>query len=131
MNNDASSALSTLLSNPDALSKISQIISRHLPAENRDDPPLTNELLIKNSNETQSKTRNDTHYDNSSPTVSKEKSEENTADIPDESKSQRPCESDQLALLLAIRPYLSPRRKEMIDGFIRLSKMGSIFKNFI
>jgi hypothetical protein len=34
----------------------------------------------------------------------------------------------QIALLLAIRPYLSDRRKELIDTFIKMNKLGVIFK---
>ena len=35
----------------------------------------------------------------------------------------------RLALLYALKPYLSPRRCEAIDYFARMSKMGDIIKN--
>ena len=35
----------------------------------------------------------------------------------------------RLALLYALKPYLSPRRCEAIDYFARMSKMGDLMKN--
>ncbi len=38
--------------------------------------------------------------------------------------------SRRMALLYALKPYLSPRRCEAIDYFARMSRMGDLVKNF-
>ena len=35
------------------------------------------------------------------------------------------------ALLLALRPYLSPRRREIVDYLIKMNKLGDVFKNLM
>lgn len=35
----------------------------------------------------------------------------------------------RIALLCALRPYLSPRRQEAIDYILRMDKMGKLFRN--
>ena len=35
----------------------------------------------------------------------------------------------RIALLCALRPYLSPRRQEAVDYILRMDKMGKLFRN--
>lgn len=45
--------------------------------------------------------------------------------------SHPPPSSDRrIALLCALKPYLSPRRCEAIDYFTKISKMGDVMKQF-
>lgn len=39
------------------------------------------------------------------------------------------CHERRIALLCALRPYLSPRRREAIDYILRMDKMGKLFRN--
>lgn len=39
------------------------------------------------------------------------------------------CHDRRIALLCALRPYLSPRRREVIDYILRMDKMGKLFRN--
>lgn len=39
------------------------------------------------------------------------------------------CRERRVALLCALRPYLSPRRQEAIDYILRMDKMGKLFRN--
>lgn len=39
------------------------------------------------------------------------------------------CHDRRIALLCALRPYLSPRRQEAIDYILRMDKMGKLFRN--
>ena len=39
------------------------------------------------------------------------------------------CRERRIALLCALRPYLSPRRREAIDYILRMDKMGKLFRN--
>lgn len=104
---DLSSILGSLLSNPDAISKVNGIISQYTSSDGE---------------------KNDTSE--ASPTEAAEPASE--AKIPDLlsliSSSTPTQNKEQTALLLAIRPYLSPHRRELIDGFIRMSKLTDILK---
>lgn len=41
-----------------------------------------------------------------------------------------PSSDRRIALLCALKPYLSPRRCEAIDYFTKISKMGDVMKQF-
>ena len=40
------------------------------------------------------------------------------------------CDDNRLALLIALKPYLSPQRCEIIDLIIKFSQMGDLLKKF-
>lgn len=131
MDNDTLGVLSALLSNPDTMAKIGGVISKYTSSENRDNPPQNKDFETKFDDFSNNKGNNTPISDEESPT---EENQENSeiAPVPSSKKVEsRANENDQIALLLAIRPYLSERRRDMIDTFVRLSKMGNIFKNFL
>ena len=131
MDNDTLGVLSALLSNPDTMAKIGGVISKYTSSENRDNQPQNKDFETKFDDFSNNEGNDTPISDEESPT---EENQENSeiAPIPSSKKVEsRANENDQIALLLAIRPYLSERRRDMIDTFVRLSKMGNIFKNFL
>ena len=57
------------------------------------------------------------------------------ADMPPPKESPPPhagkgggCHERRIALLCALRPYLSPRRQEAIDYILRMDRMGKLFR---
>ena len=128
--------LSTLLSNPEAISKLSGILSKFAPSENSINPPP--EDNFSSNNATYSTNRNETSTTSStnSPTEAPPNDLSSGMDfskitpifsmlkVPPNAKNNR-----QIALLLAIKPYLSSRRKELIDSFIQITNFSEIFKN--
>ena len=131
MDNDTLGVLSALLSNPDTMAKIGGVISKYTSSENRDNTPQNKDFETKFDDFSNNKGNDTPISDKESPT---EENQENSeiAPVPSSKKVEsRANENDQIALLLAIRPYLSERRRDMIDTFVRLSKMGNIFKNFL
>lgn len=133
---DISSLVSTLLSNPDTISKLGDILSKFAPNENGANSPL-------NSNFDNENNKNDESFENlasndaiSSPTEQETSNPNLNLDFSKISSilsgialPQKHKINNQIALLLAIKPYLSPRRKELIDSFIKISNFGEIFKS--
>ena len=104
---DLSSILSSLLSNPDAISKVNGIISQYTSSDGEN--KAASETAPSESAEPPSETK--------------------IPDLLSLISSSAPTQNkEQTALLLAIRPYLSPHRRELIDGFIRMSKLTDIIK---
>ena len=133
---DISSLVSTLLSNPDTISKLGDILSKFTPNENGANSPL-------NSNFDNENNKNDESFENlasndaiSSPTEQETSNPNLNLDFSKISSflsgialPQKHKINNQITLLLAIKPYLSPRRKELIDSFIKISNFGEIFKS--
>lgn len=134
---DLATLFSSLLSSPDSLSKISEIINKHTNIENRDNSPQENDLSINNTDNSSTITPNPNISEGAFPT-SKENRNDNPSENPlgflsllsSEKLSSLSLKQDQINLLLAVRPYLSEHRRELIDGFIKFSKIAGIFKNF-
>ena len=132
---DPKSLLDSLLSNPDAMQKISEIIKSHSKAEIRDGSPLK-ENMEGFFNSTHSNTESNFDVsEESSPTSQNSHFENFTSKTPEILSlftSKEGGNSDnlqrQIALLRAIKPYLSEHRQALIDGFIRLEHLGEIFK---
>ena len=127
-----SDILSTLLSSPESISKISEVISKYTSSQNDSNSPpeaQNSEELEESIDNTEQK-RSDSYDD--APTEQVFKSGNFAFDFSklaslfgsgtDGQKSQN---KEQIALLLAIRPYLSPRRKELIDSFVKFSRLGT------
>ena len=129
--------ISALLSNPETVSKLSGILSKFTSSENVTNPPPED---IFSSNNTANSTNNNvstTTINSDSPTESISNDLNLGIDFskiapifsmlkaPSNAKNNR-----QIALLLAIKPYLSSRRKELIDSFIQITNFSEIFKNF-
>lgn len=132
-----SELLSAILSNPETISKLSGILSKFASNENSINPPLEDNFLSNdaiynannsesfNSNSTNSPTEESPNNSNSGMDFSKIAPIFSMLKAPPNAKNNR-----QIALLLAIKPYLSSRRKELIDSFIQITNFSEIFKNF-
>lgn len=131
-NDQASALLLSLLSDPSSLSKIEGVLERHgisSSQSNGENSPLDNEIQDNSANigEKSSKERD------TSPTFKKDDIGELSGAIPGILSllpKNLPCaDPRQTALLLAIKPYLSQKRAELIDGFLKLERIGSLLKN--
>ncbi|MGM9631577.1 MAG: hypothetical protein ACI3XL_00590 [Eubacteriales bacterium] len=134
---DSLGVLTTLLSNPDILSKMGDIIAKHTGeenAENRaDGVPNTENSAISTDNSDGNK--------ESSPTYANAPNDALTSLLPGllgalgkqgapHGSGHKSSNKEQTALLLAIRPYLSDHRREIVDTFIKMSKLMELLKNF-
>ncbi len=135
---DLSGLISGLISNPEALSKMSDIISKIGSNENGDNSPLETNISNNNQDTTDDKSDNATNIDDASPTFQNFDISNIISKIPNilskmsSFKGEKSiADKQQITLLLAIRPYLSERRKELIDTFIKMNKLSSIFMSLI
>jgi hypothetical protein len=133
---DISSLLGSLISNPEALSKIGEIISNATSTREGDNPPHS--IKIESNLEDSSSQMEETSTINKgvSPTFQNPNSNDILLKLPQtlsklssEKGKNSIATKQQIALLLAIRPYLSEHRKELIDTFIKMNRLGAIFKN--
>ena len=131
---DAASVLSSILSNPDALSKMSEIIAKHTNKENRDNSPPSEDIRDEIPDSSSNFEENAGGVQKDSTTSQIEKKQENTSNSRDilslfSSLGDNKDHSNdkQTALLLAIRPYLSTRRQELLDTMMRMGKISKIF----
>lgn len=133
---DTSNLISSLLSNPESLSKINEIIKKHTSSANRDNSPLVNDYNDISSEDTENIGKNGVNNDNNSPTSQNQTSQESNQNplgifsfLSSKKLESLTFKDEQITLLLAIRPYLSEHRKELIDSFINFNKITKIFKN--
>ena len=129
--------ISAILSNPETISKLSGILSKFTSSENSTNPPpeydfSSNNIInsVNNNDDcstinTNSPTEEQSSNSNSGMDFSKIASIFSMLKVPPNAKNNQ-----QIALLLAIKPYLSSRRKELIDSFIQITNFTEIFKNF-
>ena len=131
---NATSVLSSILSNPAAFSKMSEIIAKHTNASNRDISPQ--DVQIQSNIEVSETISEDSSVSSKelSPTLKEESSNEssenssNILSIFSSLGNNNSSKNDkQTALLLAVRPYLSKRRQELLDTMLGLEKIGKIF----
>ena len=131
----AVNVLSSILSNPDAIAKMRDIIDKHTNKENRDISPQNNDYSSVNSSETSAFENLDGNSNNQFPTEQNEENNDFASSSPldimsifkhmnngNDGKNNR-----HTALLLAVRPYLSKRRQELLDTLIGIEKIGKIF----
>ena len=134
---DLSGILGALLSNPEALSRVGKIISDHVSTDETgktDNPPPDSDNTEEIN--TNFSTNPDISTENKESTATSQLFELGNA-LPKllsvlSSSGDAPSQKnkEQIALLSAIKPYLSPRRRNMIDSFIKVSRFGELFKNF-
>ena len=131
-NNQAENLLLSLLSDPSSLSKIEGVLARHGISNGQvrgHNPPLNSEIDENSANidENSAKERE------ASPTFKKDNIGELSGALPGIlsllPKNLPSADPRQTALLLAIKPYLSPKRAELIDGFLKFEQIGSLLKN--
>jgi hypothetical protein len=129
--------ISAILSNPETISKLSGILSKFTSSENSTDPPP--EDIFSSNNTINNAINNDSSATINviSPTEAPPNELNSGIDFskiaPVLSMLKPPSNAKnnpQIALLLAIKPYLSSRRKELIDSFIQITNFSEIFKNF-
>ena len=133
---DVSSLIGTLISNPDSLSKMSEILAKATSSMQSGESPPSEEF---SANSEADKTTNDNftqNSENSTPTFQNSDAGEIISKLPHILSKLSSVKAEdsiatkqQIALLLAIRPYLSDHRKELIDTFIKMNYLGAIFKN--
>lgn len=134
---DLSGILGAILSNPEALSRVGKIISDHISADETSNasnpPPVANNtedfdtnIPTNSSDNTNNENNNNTFQPlDLGDTLPKLLSLFSSSGGAPSQKTK-----EQIALLTAIKPYLSPRRKDLIDSFIKMSRFGAILKNF-
>jgi hypothetical protein len=135
-NQDVSSLLSTLLSSPESLSKIGDIIAKHTKEENRDFSP-PNQQNPQTASNISNNFDEIPHKSEDASTTSQNEIKEHTSENPldflsflsSDKLSFLAIKDEQIALLLAIRPYLSEHRREVIDAFLKISKIAKIFSS--
>ena len=103
--NAAPSGLASALSNPALLSKLPEVMATIAPI-----------LSGSNGGNGNSEQKNHTaNVDASFPVASV--------------KTDAPCRAHRTALLCALRPYVSPRRREAIDYIIKIDRLGDLLHN--
>ena len=133
---DVATLLTTMISNPDLLSKIGEIISKHTNPENRDEAPQKSDFSEniedsrKENNDYLSESKDySTTTQNTGIPFGSENPLGFLSFFASEKLGSLAFKDEQIALLLAMRPYLSDHRRELIDGFVKLHKIAGIFKN--
>lgn len=134
---DLSTLLSSLISNPEILTKMGSIISNLNNTQNSNNSPLDSNNQGSNGDFEENNGNNSSTINNISPTFQDFNLETILSKMPgilseiSSSKDENSLVTkQQITLLLAIRPYLSERRKELIDTFIKMNKLGAIFQKF-
>lgn len=128
----ADALLLSLFSDPSALSKIEGVLAKHGISSDQADrrnSPLNDETNEKAANFD----INAGEERGAPPTFKKDDIGELSGALPGILSllpKNLPCaDPRQTALLLAIKPYLSQKRAELIDGFLKFERIGSLIKN--
>ena len=126
--------LLSLLSNPDAMNKMAGALSRLgiLDGEEQPEEKSTDEGSVPTASDTRdplSSLLSNPEILSKIPTIlsalsaSSGKGSATPPSHKDKGKDRR------IALLLALRPYLSPHRREIVDYLVKMNKLGEIFKS--
>lgn len=108
-----SDVFSSLLSNPELLSKLPTIISTV--------KPLLEGLGTQPSSTPAGSTQSSPHNSGQIPT---------SLSVPTSRERHNTDADARAALLCAMKPYLSPERQSAIDYILKLSRLGDILKTF-
>lgn len=135
-NTDLATILGGLMSNPELTSKMGEILSGLSSAKKDDNSPPSDENSSNNTTDKEETMDVSQKGDISFPTFHNSDMGNILAKLPQiisnlsgEKDENSLASKQQIALLLAIRPYLSQRRQELIDTFIKMNRFGAIFKN--
>lgn len=126
--------LGALLSNPDALSKMAGALSRlgildDTPESSIDEKPNVPASTPANTYDPLSSLLSNPEILSKLPTILSALGGLSGKGAPPSPQPEKKHDGDRrIALLLALRPYLSPRRREIIDYLIRMNKLGELFK---
>lgn len=131
---DLSTLFNTLISNPEAMAKISGTISKFIqsesdvvPPQSKENPPSDDIISPSDEENNANDVENPPTSTNSDFTDALSKLPSLIRKLSTPSTESSFADKQQIALLLAIRPYLSPHRKELIDTFIKMNKFSAIF----
>ncbi len=133
---DMSSLLTSLLSDPQVLSKVGDTLAALTQnakstssTENADITDATASIGADNAEDNTKDTANAEKETDASQTEAASNLPTLLSKLAESGGKPSPELKREIDLLRAVRPYLSPRRREMIDGFIQMSKLGEIFKS--
>ena len=133
---DLATLFGNLLSNPETLKKAGEILKNALESKQGDTSPQNNENPINDDASIENIKDEQQDSEQSSPTFLNfdfesilTKLPEIMSKMPKENSENSLASKQQIALLSAIRPYLSEHRRELIDAFIKMNRLGAIFKN--
>ena len=133
--NPSPSPLSELLSNPEIIGKLTSVISQlsasgnfHIPPLDTDNKPTSNDTPTTSDHISENTSDNISTSDTSDISSILSKIPNILSLFSDNKQSSSILDSNQKALLNALRPYLSEKRRELIDLFIKMDRFGSIFK---
>lgn len=127
---DMSSLLSSLLSNPEILSKVSDTLRALEENANGTEKKISDngsgeaERADGSGEEIPSASAGEESADGDSPPSSPTSAPPFINPFAEDSEGAR----NRSALLRALRPYLSPRRREVLDGIMRMSMLGDMVK---
>ena len=134
---DVAAILAGMLSNPEALSKIGGILSKFTAGESGLNPPQNEQVGAESEDVISTPSDYQADISTASPTEQTENEGIGALDFAKIAsifgggfERQKTPNNTQTALLLAVRPYLSPRRKELIDTFIKFSRLGDFLNKF-
>lgn len=132
---DLSTILASALSNPELLSKMGEMLSRATQSTIGNDSPPNKEISENAERHTGNLSNDIANSEEPSPTFQNSINPDITKLLPEilsllsSQKAEISTENkQQTALLLAIRPYLSERRRELIDSFIRFDRISSALR---
>ena len=126
--------LGALLSNPEAISKMAGALSRLGILDDGADTPSdeSQEVSVPDSEKPPdplSSLLSNPEILSKIPSVLSVLGELSGNTVPSPSLPDTKHGGDRrITLLLALRPYLSPRRREIVDYLIRMNKLGELFK---
>ena len=130
---DVSGAFFSFLSNPDAIEKMSEILSKYTSTSESNNSPQSEDFTKEDGASDTQNGENGAISSASSPTNKNSGNSNSSFDFSKiasifgaNSPEKAQKNKEQIALLLAIRPYLSPRRQELIDSFIKINHIGEI-----
>ncbi len=123
---DALSLVSTLLADPKTVSKLMSVLSEH-SARNNEGAMSVEEASAPEEKREISEDVQDDESPQNAEVLEKLSGVLSSIATPESTKTDSPV-AKHTALLLAVKPYLSPRRAELIDEILRLGDLGEIFR---
>lgn len=119
--NAGASLFSSLLSNPALMAKLPDIIATLKPimAAAQANPPADAPETAENA----------AAKDNTDTRATSDPQTEPTKSVSGRPHSASPAHNQRIALLKALRPYMSPGRQNAIDYMLRMDKLGSLFRD--
>lgn len=116
MDKDIGNMVSSVLSNPELLNKISDIVKNNKDGDISDALPKVVEAMSGNKEDIKSEEG------------AEEKTEEASKKWLDVSKLDKYTQTKNVALLRSLKPFMSKSRCDMIDNILRLEQLAEIVK---